>query len=162
TQEKGADDKSTDTAVRFGLAALASIPLSPLLAWLLNIPLRNVRSLCSSLLFRISSVSELEGFLWDATSRSLSVMITMDNGKVYIGNAIEAPKPGEKKTWIRLEPLLSGFRNKDTHKLEIATSYFWIHRDAGKGHISVEDFDVLLPIDGIHSVHPFDLELWAA
>lgn len=85
------DEKNLDNVVRFGTAALVSLPLSLLLAWAFNVPLRSSVSLCPDLLFRVSSVSELESFLWNATKRSLSVMISLNGGKVYIGNAIESP-----------------------------------------------------------------------
>jgi hypothetical protein len=164
TSEKNEDAKAADNAVRFGLSALASIPLSVLLALALNVPLRSSQSLCADLLFRVSSVSELECFLWDVTNRAQSVMVTLSNGKVYIGNSIEMPKPGEAKTWIRLEPLLSGYRDQE-HKFKPVTSYLWVHRQTkgiatSDASYAIEDFDVYLPIDSIQSVHPFDIELY--
>jgi hypothetical protein len=158
------DEKNAENVIRFGTASLVSIPLSLLLGWAFNIPLRQPLSLCPRLLFRISSVTELECFLWDATSRSLSVMITLSGGKVYIGNAVEAPAPGEAKTWVRIEPLLSGYRT-ESHEFKLTTSYFWIHTEAAKARaagtiFNLEDFDVFVPIDGIESVHFFDIETY--
>ncbi|HEY2396415.1 MAG TPA: hypothetical protein VGH81_10625 [Rudaea sp.] len=161
TTEKGEDTAAIDNAIRFGLSAFASMPLSVILAWLLNIPLRNSTTLGPDLLFRVSSIPELDCYLWDATKRSLSVMVTLSSGKVYVGNAIETPKPGEAKTWVRLEPLLSGYRDQ-SHEFQPTTTYLWIHKErsaaekAGK-YFPMEDFDILLPIDGIQSVHPFSI-----
>jgi hypothetical protein len=92
-------------------------------------------------------------------------MVTLSSGKVYVGNYVEAPTPGEGKEWIRLEPLLSGFRS-DRHRFEPTTSYFWIHAERQKPvedqtqSFSIEDYDILVPIDGIQSVHAFDMEVY--
>lgn len=152
-QAIGTDEKSKS----LGTIALTSVPASLLVAWLLNQPLINCRSLRVALLMRLSCLSELEEFLWATTAKQLPVMLTMASSKVYIGFAIDTSTTRTEREWVRIEPFLSGYRD-DKQAFEPVTDYTWLHTgSADPQQRPIEDFDILLPADEIRSVHAFDL-----
>jgi hypothetical protein len=61
----------------------------------------------------------------------LPIMVTLQNGKVYVGWPIGNVGPGEDRKTLRLLPMLSGYRD-DNHQVKFTTDY-WItlakHRD---------------------------------
>jgi hypothetical protein len=152
-------------ALKFGATAVLSLPFAFVLAELLNIPLKRCISLRGRLLLRMSCLSELEEFLWMTSLRRIPVMVTLSSAKVYIGYTMDEPPTsrGESK-WVRLEPLLSGYRDEQ-HEFKPTTSYAWMHAPAPVGvgaDMHISDFDVLLPTDEIKSVHAFDLPTYAS
>lgn len=150
----------------FGFVAIAAIPAAFVLAWLLNRPVVACSALTARLLFRLGVIEELEGFLWDVSERGLSVMATTSSGKVYVGNSLEMPLQVAARRYVRLEPLLSGYRDEQ-QEFKVTTSYRWISglprsSTPGARELCRRDFDVLLPIDSIQSVHSFDLATFVA
>lgn len=150
----------------FGIVSVCALPASILLAALLNAPLPFDSRLTARLLLRLGSLEELEHFLWATSERGLSTMITTASGKVYIGNSLEMPTGENGRRFLRIEPQLSGFRN-DHQEFEPTTSYAWI--DAlpadslqSDGSLCKRDFDVLIPVDSVTSVHSFDIGTFAA
>jgi hypothetical protein len=52
------------------------------------------------------------------------VLVTVTSGKVYVGILIAATEdPNESRRFLRLIPILSGYRNKDTLKVSYTTLY---------------------------------------
>ncbi len=150
--------------VLFGLIAIAAVPASLIHAWLLNLPIPFRSGLTARLLLRMSSIEELERFLWDTNERSLSVMITTTSGKVYVGNSLELPTGGKESRFVRLEPLLSGFRDS-RQEFVPTTTYQWIatlprNADSDRDALCKRDFDILIPSLTIASVHSFDLDTY--
>jgi len=144
-------------SLSLGSIALVSVAASFLLAWILNVPLVECRTLRGALLMRLSCLSELEEFLWATTARQLPVMLTMSSSKVYVGFAIDASTTRGEREWVRLEPFLSGYRD-EKQGFEPVTDYTWLHTGtADPNQRPIEDFDILLPADEIRSVHAFDL-----
>ena len=161
-----ADDRHRGEIALFGLVAIASLPLAPILAWILNRPIEACSALTARLLFRLGVIEEFEGFLWGVNERGLSVMATTTSGKVYVGNSLELPLKGAARKYIRLEPLLSGYRD-EKQIFHPTTSYRWIAKlprslTSGENGLCRRDFDVLLPSETITSVHSFDLETFVA
>jgi hypothetical protein len=160
------DQQGANQVLHFGIIAVATLAASPVLAWLLNLPVVGCSALTARLLFRLGSVAELERFLWDANDRGLSVMVTTTTGKVYVGNSLYMPVPGHDKEFIRLEPLLSGYRD-ERQDFQPTTSYSWIaslpsEASSAVGELCKRDFDVVVPIDKVASVHSFDLATYVA
>ncbi|MEO7067597.1 MAG: hypothetical protein ABI114_11855 [Rhodanobacter sp.] len=154
-------DKQT---LKLGTTAVLSLPFSFALAGLLNISFRWSISLRGRLLLRLSCLSELEEFLWMTSLRRLPVMVTLSSGKVYVGHTMDEPPTSRAESkWVRLEPLLSGYRDEH-HEFQPTTSYAWMHASSPievDANMQVSDFDVLLPTDEIKSVHAFDLPTYA-
>jgi len=135
-----------------------AIPTTIAMTWLANWPIIKSNSLKLKLYLRMSCLAELEEFLLQSNMRGLPVMITLGNKKVYVGFAMETQPDRDEKKWVRLEPLLSGYRN-NKHEFKETTDYRWLHTgdvdDAQK-----VDFDVILPVAEIISVHAFDLSVY--
>lgn len=146
-----------EKAQALGKVAIAAVPAACLLAALFRLPVRICDSLQEQLLLSQSSISEIEEFLWMAASRSLPVMLTLGSGKVYVGTTIRTAAQRDDRRWLRLEPLMSGFRD-DKHTFQMTTSYAWLHSERTKhGDLPIEDFDILIPFDDVKSAHAFDL-----
>src|SRR6185312_11598643 len=75
------------------------------------------------------------------------------------GFSIEARSSRDEKEWVRLEPLLSGYRN-EKHEFIDTTDYAWLHRDTLPIPYRRSDFDILIPASDITSVHAFDLNIY--
>lgn len=144
-----------------GTVATLSVPLVFVTAIVLDLPLRYSSSLRAKLLISLRSLGELEEFLWTNAAKQLPVMLTMSSGKVYVGTSIDTTSLRDERRWLRLEPLLSGYRD-DRHRFQPVTSYAWIHTSGlAQESLAPDDFDVLLPLDDVRSVHAFDLTTYA-
>lgn len=142
-----------------GLTALWSVPIAVVCVVALNAPLRFSSLLRIQLYLRMSCLSELEEFLLVTNTRNMPVMVTLSSKKVYVGFSIEANSARDEKEWIRLEPLLSGYRNSN-HEFIHTTDYGWLHQGELPDHHKRSDFDILLPASDITSVHAFDLSIY--
>jgi len=67
--------------------------------------------------------NELDILFLNALIDEDQLMITLTNGKVYIGFIVEISGPG-KIEYYSLLPTLSGYRTTDKHKVKITTDYF--------------------------------------
>jgi hypothetical protein len=79
-----------------------------------------------------------------------------------MGLVVRAPNPTDQSKSLRLLPLLSGYRNKDTQTVTFTTDYLKVlekisQDGAGLDHLDSEDFEVVLPGKEISSAHLFDL-----
>jgi hypothetical protein len=145
----------------FGETALWSVLISAIYLVLLNEPIRRCESLRIQLYLRLSCLAELEEFLLTTSRRNLPVMVTLASKKVYVGFSIETPDGREQSNWVRLEPLLSGYRD-DEYAFKHTTNYGWLHADGAPEGFRRSDFDILLPASDIVSVHAFDLAVYVA
>ena len=145
--------------IGFGATALWTVPIAALSVFALNLPLRICSYLRTQMFLRLSCLGELEEFLLVTSTRNLPVMITLSSKKVYVGFSMEANAARDEKEWIRLEPLLSGYRD-DQHEFAFTTDYGWLHHGALPNNYRRADFDILLPASDIVSVHAFDLGIY--
>jgi len=128
----------------------------------LNFPLRRNIRLAKYLLSRYGQVGPLEMVLDRCVRRSHPVMLTQASGKVYVGYVLSTAF--EETNWLRILPVFSGYRD-ESHKFIITTDYLWIHelesedsRYETEQCAFKEDFVVLVKLDTLTSVHPFDLQ----
>jgi hypothetical protein len=154
--ETFATDKKLQT---LGLTALWSVPIAVVSVVVLNLPLKLCSFLRTQLYLRMSCLSELEEFLLVTSTRNMPVMVTLSSNKVYVGFSMEANGARDEKEWVRLEPLLSGYRN-ERHEFIDTTDYGWLHQGQLPDHYKRSDFDILLPASDITSVHAFDLGIY--
>jgi hypothetical protein len=62
--------------------------------------------------------------LYRATFYRKPLMITLKSGKVYVGTPIRNVwEPSLQPTFIKIVPMLSGYRDRDTHKVSMSTNY---------------------------------------
>lgn len=71
---------------------------------------------------------ELETLVKDSALNGQTIQITLKNDKVYIGFCEETPIP-QKTNYLKISPILSGYRDKETKKLVPTTDYFQVVQD---------------------------------
>lgn len=108
----------------------------------------------------------LEAFLLDAADDDISIAITMDDRKVYVGYVVSGFDPAIGRKCIFLLPLISGYRDSQTHKVNFTTFYTDLYGDnsaskttplpAPLEHLTAEDFITVLPVERIASYRLFD------
>jgi hypothetical protein len=147
-----------DLTVTCFMAMLAGWPL----AWFLNLFFRK-----EYWLRRAIKKDALEAFLLDAAEREISIAVTMDDRKVYVGYVVSGFDPEIGRKCILLLPLMSGYRDPETHILNFTTFYTELYGNEGAAdttmplpppleHLTAEDFITVLPMDRIVSYRLFD------
>lgn len=119
------------------------------------------------LLLIATSNDDFEQLVLRAVRKSLPLCVTMSNKKVYVGYAIRTIDPGEKRTTLRILPLISGYRTEEG-LITFNVSYHDVYEqiqpkdedheiDEDLSHLEISDFEKVLPYDEIQSSHLFDL-----
>jgi hypothetical protein len=105
----------------------------------------------------------LEMILERALCETKKVMIDLKGGKTYIGLVVSPCNPEYDRKYISLLPLLSGYRNKDTHELCLTTDYTSVYNiileqglDADNNRKRVDNFEIVILASEILAVHIFD------
>jgi hypothetical protein len=142
-----------------GVTAAWSVPMAVVSFILLNTPIRLSAFLRVQLYLRLSCLGELEEFLLITSTRNLPVMLTLTSGKVYVGFSLEANASRGTKDWVRIEPLISGYRGNDQEFI-YTTNYSWLHTSSSPQGVRREDFDIIVPASDIVSAHAFDLNIY--
>jgi hypothetical protein len=142
-----------------GVTAAWSVPIAVASFILLNAPIRFSSFLRVQLYLRMSCLGELEEFLLITSARNLPVMLTLASKKVYVGFSLEANASRGKRDWVRIEPLISGYRDED-QEFVYTTDYGWLHASGSQESIRREDFDIIVPASDIVSAHAFDLNIY--
>lgn len=115
------------------------------------------------LLERAIAKNDLERLVLRSVQRTMPLLLTLKTGKVYAGWAMEAPNPIGERRYIKVLPLMSGYRTSGTHEVEFTNKYGDIisvvqgqSEDEGLAHLSEEDLAVVLPVSDLVSIHFFD------
>jgi hypothetical protein len=157
--------KDADKSYTFDIsvAAVGSVIVALPIAKLVNVLYWRGRALANAI-----KHDDFEQLLNDAVARTIPVAVTMLSRKVYVGFVTQTFDPGHDRKWIKLLPLVSGYRDKDNLRIEFVTNY----RDAygsvdptnpgaalpaPLGHLAPKDFGVVLPLGRIESANLFDL-----
>lgn len=115
------------------------------------------------LLKYIVSNRDFERLILRALSTSIPLLVTLESGKCYVGWAVRGIDPTEERKYIRILPLVSGYRGEDDHRVNFTTYYDEIIAEIDRsnehelGHLESEDFEVVIPVNKIVSAHLFDL-----
>ena len=91
------------------------------------------------------------------------IEISLKNGKSYIGFALVSGITRQGESDIALIPMVSGYRNKDTHELEITTNYAPVVQESLDDYSSelvYEDFRIVIPMPEILSARIFHPEAY--
>lgn len=151
-------------------SAIAELTVTCFLAMLSGWPLAQFLNLFfwkNYWLRRAIRKDELESFLLEAADRETSIAITLDDRKVYVGFIVKGFDPAIGRKCILLLPLMSGYRDEKTHKVNFTTFYTDLYGEYGPedqtkplpaplNHLTAEDFITLLPADRIVSYRLFD------
>lgn len=98
--------------------------------------------------------------------RQQEIQVSMDRGKVYVGWVVMSLGLNPKTRYIRLLPVLSGYRHPENHTVMFTTEYADIYERLAKGDDEVlsgftaSDFQVVLPLERIESARLFDLRVY--
>lgn len=106
----------------------------------------------------------VEKLLLDALRRGISVAVTMENRKVYVGFLTTTVDPLQTRRTVSLLPIRSGYRDNQDGTLKFTTNYdrlFTESLDKRLDHLALEDFEIILPTDRIQSIRRFDLKAYA-
>lgn len=110
---------------------------------------------------------DLELLIFRALDHDMPLSITLVNGKVYVGYVTRSLTPDVERTYLRISPIVSGYRREDTQEVSFTTDYARVKSEA-KDHSSDlygllnEDFDIVLPLARIVSVSLFDFVAYEA
>ena len=158
------------------LSVLLSLPVAVLLGILFNLyyrlPGTRVR-----LLKKVVDGRELEKLVLYAAETKLLLQITLDTGKVYVGWVLTTIDPTKEREYLRVMPLMSGYRTSDTHGVEFTVIYTDVVRlrrktetpRAGLNGFEVNpelsglkpvDFEIVLPSARIVSAHRHDARVY--
>ncbi|MGE0371850.1 MAG: hypothetical protein AB7Q01_08180 [Gammaproteobacteria bacterium] len=114
-------------------------------------------------LSRAAANNDFEKLVLRSFTRRIPLLITLVSNKVYVGWAIRAPDPVATSRYLRLLPLLSGYRDKDSQNVHFTTHYFHVLSPPTLGleeidHLEPGDFEVVVPVQQITNAHLFDLD----
>lgn len=106
----------------------------------------------------------LERVLLDSLVQDMPVRITLVDRKVYVGFVLSAPDPTMPRRWLRLLPLVSGYRDRDTLRYAFTTFYEPVYEEFVGDTVDTEAIDprfqIALPADRIASIGLFDFETY--
>ena len=108
----------------------------------------------------------IELLIAESIEKSELIEVSLRTGKSYIGFALESGMTRRGEADIALIPVASGYRNKDTQKLEITNHYapviqdFLDRENSSQPDLVHEDFQIVLPISEIVSVRIFFFEVY--
>lgn len=112
-----------------------------------------------SYMSEILSDSPLDQMLFEANKNRSLIMLSLDDRKVYVGEISSLGEPNEHKGMgqeIAIVPFLSGYRNKDSLKVEFTTRY---------NELSIKNtdtkFTIVIKQEKITSLTPFDEKVYS-
>ena len=102
----------------------------------------------------------MELLIADSIERQKMVELSLQNGKSYIGYAIERSITNPRACDVALTPVASGYRSSETHELHITTHYApviqkWRGDEASEDDI-ILDFRIVISREEICSARLFD------
>jgi len=106
----------------------------------------------------------LEQFLDVAMGAQKDVLVTMTNGKVYLGLMASSFVPDQRDQTITLLPIWSGFRDNGSQKITFTTDYESVYAKMeldypGDHEQRIEDFRMTIPIRELRTVTFFSKDL---
>lgn len=106
--------------------------------------------------------NEFESLLARAVQNVTPISVTMENNKVYVGLLNDSLHTGVNRKYLTIFPLMSGFRDSNNGKIQFTTFYNRIYQGLDKisPSVSLEDFEIVLPIDHIQSLNMFDIAVY--
>lgn len=111
-----------------------------------------------------------ERLLMEATMKMHPISLTLDSGKVYVGLITDQPaiEHGQLE-YIRLLPLLSGWRCSEKKLITFTTNYYQHYENVidletneplRDNHLTLDDFEIVVPEREISSLGRFDLDTY--
>jgi len=107
----------------------------------------------------------LDQFLFNAAENQTLVQLSLTDQKFYIGNIQALPaNPNATGAYVRLLPMVSGYRDATHHKLVFTTFYQDVYEKLVEESVLDEEtfnsFIKILPISSIASANEFDPDIY--
>ncbi len=107
--------------------------------------------------------SEIEIILFRALELGMPVSITTA-GKVYVGYVVGSIEAEPKRESLRVLPVISGYRSKDTMKVVFTTFYENVYQQFNANqnlkHLHPVLFEIVIPASEIKSINLFDVKAY--
>lgn len=100
---------------------------------------------------------QLELLLANSLASGTQVLITLSNGKVYVGVVLLAPDPASPLKHFRLQPFMSGYRDPETGRVKFTTFYGKVLE---KPDVNVASFQLVVPVDKVITASGFDMKAY--
>jgi hypothetical protein len=106
--------------------------------------------------------NDFERLIHTAAGKESPISVTVENHKVYVGYVAKTTDPSQERKMLGVLPVMSGYRHDDG-EVEFTTFYSDVYEEIYKGeggqlpHLVIEDFEIVIPVDKIHSVNMFDI-----
>ncbi len=105
--------------------------------------------------------NDIEILLLRSMDGESPVLLTMDNGKVYVGYVTELFNPDVDRRYIKVLPTMSGYRTAESQEVVFTTAYDEVRQltgtpGSGLEHLRDVDFEIVLPVNGLRSASLFD------
>ena len=106
----------------------------------------------------------IELLILDSMEHGKAVELTLRNRKSYVGLVTDLAVGENSSGDLVLIPMLSGYRNEETLKLEITTDYIPVVRAYTEpgSTLTEDDFRVAVPLNEIVSARPFEKDVYDA
>ncbi|HKW96836.1 MAG TPA: hypothetical protein VJN43_03840 [Bryobacteraceae bacterium] len=138
----------------FGGTACVTLALGPLLAWLVNLNIDEVRA--KDLAIDQAEDALLALFV-DAVDDDSALLLTLDSRKIYVGFVTESPNLEKENRYLVMLPVISGYRNADDLTVTFTTDYISLWRG---GNVPPESFLTVIPVSTIKTASAFDLAIY--
>lgn len=105
--------------------------------------------------------NELELLVLRSMDLEVPVLLTLGTGKIYVGYATQLFNPDIERKYLKILPVMSGYRDRTTLEARFTTDYEEVLARA-KDHDSAfhdlldKDFEIVFPVSDIKSVSLFD------
>ena len=156
-------------------APIAQLAIIGMYAMLMAYPLATLLNLFvgrKRWLLQAMKGDDLEQLLYNGLTRRVPICITTGDNKVYVGFVVGTPDPTKPRKTVSLLPLMSGYRDRETQRLNFITFYTEIYGTnranpddqlpAPLSHLQARDFVTLIPIEKMSSCRLFDLAAYEA
>lgn len=105
---------------------------------------------------------DLEELLYKSMQETFTIQVSMKNRKHYIGFVISGYNPEKDSDFVKILPLMSGYRDKDALTFNPTTFYAPVYQSIKQGNFQTSvEFELLLPRSEIDSVGSFDMDAYA-
>jgi len=106
--------------------------------------------------------NDFEKIIARSVYTQLPILFTLDSGKIYLGWAVSLPNPVQERRSVRILPIASGHRDKNTQIVNFTTDYLPVLKAATteNNNICLEDFEIVLPVSQISSCHLFNFDVY--
>lgn len=108
----------------------------------------------------------LEVLILKAYDEEKYIQITLDTGKVYVGNVTDTYfRINDEIQSIQLSPLSSGYRDNLTQELILTTYYGLVYAQIAENpnsfDVNISDFSITIRYNHIISISPFDPKIYS-